>query len=196
MSKIVACNNIIKDIHYSGFTISKIYACGGQLVYSADTTPVSYTAITYAASEKLNVDLFGFTPNAIGETFSDGFGTIEFAESVTTIKNTAFDGKTALSHIDLPSSITSIGIGSFQNCSNLTEITIPSSVTSIGISCFNGCSGLTSITCKATTPPTLGSAAFYNTNNCPIYVPSQSVETYKTTSGWSTYASRIQPIST
>lgn len=33
MSKIVACNNIIKDIHYSGFTISKVYACGGQLVY-------------------------------------------------------------------------------------------------------------------------------------------------------------------
>ena len=159
-------------------------------------TPTSSTAITYTASEKLNVDVFDFTPNATAETFSDGFGTIEFAESVTAIKTTAFDGKTALSHIDLPSSITSIGIGSFQNCSNLTEITIPSSVTSIGISCFNGCSGLTSITCKATTPPALGTAAFYNTNNCPVFVPSASVETYKATSGWSTYASRIQPIST
>ena len=36
MSKIVACNNTIKDIHYSGFTINEIYACGGQLVYKRD----------------------------------------------------------------------------------------------------------------------------------------------------------------
>lgn len=33
MSKIVFCNEDITDIKYSGFTISKVYACGGQLVY-------------------------------------------------------------------------------------------------------------------------------------------------------------------
>lgn len=40
---IVACNNNIKEVQYSGFTIDKIYACGGQLVYSADTTPHDYS---------------------------------------------------------------------------------------------------------------------------------------------------------
>jgi hypothetical protein len=40
----------------------------------------------------------------------------------------------------------------------------------------------------------LGNNAFYNTNNCPIYVPSASVNAYKSASGWSTYASRIQAI--
>ena len=40
MSKTVACNNEIKEVHYSGYTISKIYACGGQLVYSGETPPI------------------------------------------------------------------------------------------------------------------------------------------------------------
>ena len=30
---IVGCNNEITEVHYSGYTIDKIYACGGQLVY-------------------------------------------------------------------------------------------------------------------------------------------------------------------
>jgi hypothetical protein len=36
--------------------------------------------------------------------------------------------------------------------------------------------------------------AFQNTNNCQIYVPSASVETYKTANNWFAYANRIQPI--
>jgi hypothetical protein len=59
------------------------------------------------------------------------------------------------------------------------------------------CSGLTSVTCEAITPPTLnGTSVFDYTNNCTIYVPSQSVETYKTATNWTEYASRIQPIPT
>jgi hypothetical protein len=54
---------------------------------------------------------------------------------------------------------------------------------------------LTSITIEATTPPTLGGTdVFANTNDCPIYVPSTSVNSYKTTQYWSTYASRITSI--
>ena len=34
--KIVFCNNEIKDIRYSGFTITKVYACDGELVYEKD----------------------------------------------------------------------------------------------------------------------------------------------------------------
>ena len=45
-----------------------------------------------------------------------------------------------------------------------------------------------------TTPPTLSSNALDYTNNCPIYVPSASVNAYKSANNWSTYASRIQAI--
>ena len=56
-----------------------------------------------------------------------------------------------------------------------------------------GCSGIGSITCNATTPPSLGSNPFDDTHGY-IFVPSASVETYKSASGWSTYASRIRAI--
>ena len=79
----------------------------------------------------------------------------------------------------------------FYNCSSLTGITIPSGVTSLGSYCFGGCRSLVSITVEATTPPTLDDTTFYNTNNCPIYVPCGTVETYKAASGWTKYASRI-----
>ena len=95
----------------------------------------------------------------------------------------------------IPNTVTSIGTQAFQGHSGLTSITIPSSVTSIDGYSFMSCSGLTSITIEASTPPTLANAnAFSNTNNCPIYVPAESVEAYKAANNWSTYASRIQAI--
>jgi len=96
----------------------------------------------------------------------------------------------------IPNSVTSIGNSAFYHCKSLTSITIPNSVTSIGNYAFYYCSSLTSITCNATTPPTLSStSAFSNTNNCPIYVPSGSVNAYKAATNWSSFASRIQAIS-
>ena len=71
---------------------------------------------------------------------------------------------------------------------------IGNSVTTIGGYAFLDCSKLTSITINAETPPTLNEPSFDNTNNCPIYVPAGSVDVYKSASGWSEYASRIQAI--
>lgn len=121
--------------------------------------------------------------------------TINIPNSVTTIGQLAFSSCIGLPSITIPTSVTSIGNNAFTYCSSLTSITIPTSVTSIGNYVFNGCSSLTSITVEATTPPTLGINAFNGTNNCPIYVPAESVEAYKAATNWSTYADRIQPIS-
>ncbi|MBO7455817.1 MAG: leucine-rich repeat domain-containing protein, partial [Paludibacteraceae bacterium] len=61
----------------------------------------------------------------------------------------------------------------------LTSISIPNSVTSIGQYAFYNCSGLTSVTMEADTPPTLGSYALGNTNDCPIYVPCGTIDVYE-----------------
>ena len=97
--------------------------------------------------------------------------------------------------VNIPSSVTSIARDSFYYCSSILSIYISNTVTNIGIRAFASCNHLTSVTIEATTPPTLAHInAFSNTNDCPIYVPSGSVETYKAASNWSTYASRIQAI--
>ena len=120
--------------------------------------------------------------------------TVELHNNITSIGDAAFSYCTSLSSITIPSSVTSIGAYSFSYCTSLSSITIPSAVTSISNDAFIGCTSLTSIIVEATTPPTLGSSVFFNTNDAPIYVPLQSLEAYKTADGWSTYSDRIQPI--
>ena len=112
--------------------------------------------------------------------------------TVTSIDDYVFYECTGLTSINIPSGVTNIGDYAFYDCTSLTSINIPSGVTNIGDYAFNDCSGFTSITVNATTPPILGTDVFNNTNNCPIYVPNESVDTYKAASGWSAYASRIQ----
>lgn len=74
-----------------------------------------------------------------------------------------------------------------------TTVLIGSGVTFIGANAFKRQHNLTSITIRATTPPTLDStSAFQYTNDCPIYVPAESVTAYQTATNWSAYASRIQ----
>ena len=124
-----------------------------------------------------------------------GLTSVTIGNSVTSIGSNAFSGCEGLTSVTIPNSVTSIGSNAFESCSGLTSVTIPNSVTSIGGSAFLGCSGLTSVTIQATTPPTLNSTnAFDNTNNCPIYVPAESVDAYKTATNWSSLASRIQSI--
>ena len=121
-------------------------------------------------------------------------GSFVIPNTVTSIGHSVFAFSTGLTSVTIPNSVTEIGVSAFRGCSGLTSVTIPNSVTSIGTFAFTGCSALTSITVEATTPPTLGYGVFDSTNDCPIYVPAESVETYKAASGWSYYASRIQAI--
>lgn len=119
----------------------------------------------------------------------------EIPNSVAFIGGSAFQDCTRLTNIEIPNSVAFIGASAFQGCTSLTNIEIPDGITSIGNSAFQYCTSLTSFTVRATTPPTLGNSAFYGANtNLKIYVPSESVETYKSASGWSTYASKIQAI--
>lgn len=99
--------------------------------------------------------------------------------------------------IILPEGVTEIGKESFSECPNIRVMTLPSSVTLIEEEAFYKCGEkkMTSITIKAVTPPKLdGYLIFSDTNYCPIYVPKNSVDIYKTTSGWYSYANRIKAI--
>ena len=131
----------------------------------------------------------------------EGLTSITIPASVTSIGNQAFSGCTGLTSVtfDGTPSLTTIGNYAFYNCSNtnLTSIVIPASVTSIGNSAFESCSNLASVTVFAPIAPTtctLGSAAFNDCTNLQIYVPSDLVDTFKNTTGWSDYSGKITAI--
>lgn len=136
-------------------------------------------------------DLFSTYPTRISQ-ISDTPGTYE-----DDLKK-LLDG--SLTSYTIPDGTERIRYAAFHDYTSLTSVTIPASVTVIGERAFWNCSSLTSITCLSTTPPTIvgmDSAyedlyPFKNTNNCPIYVPSDSVDAYK--AAWTRYASRIQAI--
>lgn len=127
-----------------------------------------------------------------GFGFCTSLASIEIPDSVTSIGNQAFTHCSGLTSVTLSDNITSIGQNAFYGCSGLTSIDIPATITVIMPNAFYGCSSLMAFTCNAVTPPTLITTALFNTNNCPIYVPAESVDAYKSASGWSDYAARIQ----
>lgn len=198
---------------------NSFYSCSAStLSFGSGTQILDDFAFGYCYIS--NIDLNGVTKigkNAFNK--AKGFISITVPSTVTTFNENAFASVSTLNSVTIDyasdatletrqfsnSSISSLTIGShptqivegmFYQCKKLTELYIPSNISSIGSSAFNGCIGLTSITVDRATPPSIGTIAFYNTNNCPIYVPSGSVDAYKAASGWSSYKSRIQAIPT
>ena len=113
---------------------------------------------------------------------------VTIPNSVTSIGMYAFSYCRGLTSINIPDSVTSIGQAAFFNCDSLTSVTIPDSVTSIGNYAFYGCHSLKEVYCKATTPPTGGDYMFdYNASGRKIYVPTESVDAYKSAEYWSYY---------
>lgn len=122
-------------------------------------------------------------------------GECNIPNSVTTIGDSTFYQDYGLTSINIPDSVATIGQQAFAGNRNLRQITIGSGITSIGNQATVNSVNIQSITIKATTPPTITELT-WQTTTCPIYVPSQSVESYKTTGNWVTYADRIQTIPT
>lgn len=165
------------------------------------TIPNSVTSIgnhAFSNCSRLTSVSIPNSVTSIGEAVfqrCSSLASITIPNSVTDIGMYAFYGCSGLTSIAIPNYVATIGNYAFSNCRGLTSVSIPNSVTSVGERAFEYCTGLTEITVEATTPPTLGNdTAFWNTNNCPIYVPAESVNAYKTATYWSTYASRITAI--
>lgn len=125
---------------------------------------------------------------------------LTISEGVETIGQAAFLGCKGYSSLSIPNSVKTIGYQSFY-INKIETLTIGSGVTNIEMGAFQRPSSSTSaitttVTIYATTPPTMGvnSNIFDGWNGLTIYVPAQSVNAYKTASGWSTYASIIQAI--
>ena len=121
-------------------------------------------------------------------------------DSVVQIGSSAFAACYKLNDLIMGNGVTKIGAQAFLDCRNLISVTIPDSIKEIGEMAFADCINLKSVYSKETIPPSIGQHAFYYYHaatspvgwrriDCKIYVPTASVDAYKTT--WSDYASNI-----
>lgn len=177
--------------------------------YVFDGCTSASAATIGSGCKQIQNNLFNGCTNLQNVVFANGSET-------STIGNYTFYGCKNLTSVTFSNTLDTIGAFTFQGCIKLTEVVYPDSVYSIGIQQFynnysvksitigSGCTmiggndgiyGCTSYTCKATTPPTLlGSLSFGEGVDYKIYVPSESVEDYKTANEWSNYADHIFPI--
>lgn len=159
----------------------------GVTVYSSDlfsTYPTRISQISMTPGDKDS--LFS---SLIDRSIT---GSFDIPQETMKIRSGAFAG-CLFSSVTIPDSVTAIDPFAFFSCTNLTSVTIPASVETISNGAFEYCSSLTSVTCLSDTPAQLyGNVTTVFPGSYPIYVPSDSVDAYKT--AWSTYASRIQAI--
>ena len=152
---------------------------------SGETRPVGYE---YSAMTSAVIgDCVTSIGNHVLSIYPDSFSSIIITvpDSVTTIGNGVFcSGEKGIERgadieVYIGSGVTSIGTHFLQNNPGWHEV------------------GSTKLTITATTPPTLGQYAMYpnEMSTIDIFVPASSVLAYKSASGWSEFADRIQAIS-
>ena len=181
----------------TGITVvSNTYSNGkGVIKLSGDATTIGLRAFT-GCTTLLTITIPDSVTDLGAYAFRgcDHLTSINRIPNVTIIPDSCFSNCASLESITIPNSVITLENEAFHICSSLTSVIIPSNVTTIN-SAFNMCEGLNSITCLPINPPSLNSKySLYGTNECPIYVPASSVDTYKTANYWSEYASRIQAI--
>lgn len=126
-------------------------------------------------------------------------GHVNVPNTVKTIDNSAFfvDADSKIKSVTVGNSVEKIDKWGVLRCKRLESIELPKSLKTIGEKAFDECSALTTFVCKATTPPMIeGSFKIFESFEFEgkIYVPSESVETYKSAAKWSDYKDQIYAI--
>ena len=165
----------VTSIGYKAFS-----GCTGELIINSKIIETDYTSKNYPAKSN------------DGWLYDSKFTKLTIGNNITKIGSYAFYDCDRLTSVTIPDSVTSIGERAFQFCSSLTSVTIGKSVTRIEEYAFSDCSSLKNVYCKPTTPPTGESLMFdYNPSGRKIYVPTASVNAYKSALFWRDYASDI-----
>lgn len=151
--------------------------------------------------KEIETNFDGFVRNKCGDFEIDGDtliryngddGDVIIPNGIKIIGEHAFQWCIDVESVVIPNSVKRIYSYAFRNCRSLESVTIPDSVRSIRSYAFDYCVLLEVVTFSSTTPPLFGGFIFTNCDALTtIYVPSASLDAYKTASFFECYASKI-----
>ena len=158
----------------------------GKDVFKNDTNRTNASSLLYECTSLTSVDL---TSLASWVNVTNCSGLLYGCTSLTSVDLTPLASWVNVTNCNYLlygcTSLTSVDLTPLASWTKMTN----------NSSFIYNCSKLIFVTVLSTTPFPLTSGALTNGNNCPIYVPDDAVDTYKTATNWSAYASRIKPIS-
>lgn len=114
---------------------------------------------------------------------------------ITDIPAYFFCNSSNLEKVNIPDSVISIQRDAFATCPKLKTLIIGEGIESIAKGILWQCTAIKSIVCKAVTPPLLAEGFVGTNSTFSIYVPDESLSAYQNATNWSTYMSRIFPLS-
>lgn len=175
----------------------------------------TYTAPEGSAYSPVSVNVQSGGGESAWDALLSGANTEIYSE-VSSVRDYAFYMASSLTGVNFPS-VNRIGQYAFTSCTNLANVSIPKA-TFIGQQAFNGCSSMEIIDLPSAT--SIRSGAFIScsklktmilrdestvcslasSSSIPstiesIYVPDALVNSYKSASNWSSFASKIKPLS-
>ncbi len=159
---LVLVHDAKKDVTITGaqFELENPFTYTGSEITGLKNAYKSKTDLALAVPSSLDGNSITVIRNRAFEDVTN-IKSITLPNTLTSIRYRAFRNCTSLTSINIPSKVTSIEYSTFYNCASLTSITIPSSVTSIGYEAFRNCTSLTSITIPNSVT-SIGVSAFYN----------------------------------
>ena len=180
------------------------YYCPNATRFGAsDYQERPYGCFSYCPIDSVPENLFINNPNAYGFDGCFAYTNLKTIP-IGLFSNTEASGVTQCfrnSQIEvLPSGLLDEQtIGSMElfcySCASLKKATLPANALNLGNKAFSNCSSMQYIIATTATPPTITVNTFSSTNNCPFYVPDESIDIYKTATNWTALADRIKPMS-
>lgn len=185
-----------EDVFGGAKIINNIYSTTkgyGRITFSSEVTAIEKLAF-YECENLVNIVM----PNSICSIgvsafyYCSNLKTISLSSNITNLGGMAFYNCYNLEKVEIPSNVHKTGNYTFHGCKKLLKITIPSNLTNMGGGVFSGCDNLKEIHCKSKKPPIVN---YYDVHpydsaapeQCTLYVPKGSLETYKKTPYWNTF---------
>ena len=180
----------------------KAFAPAGLTEYTTPDEVTHISSYTFYECDDIEHITISEGVTTIGEYAIFGCNNLKSVSipgSVSDINTSAFGCCAQLTDIDITEGVMYIGDYAFSDCDSLTEITLPSTLLRVGHYAFASwsCKQIRTVYCKAIVPPFAlpnGNWGGFSSNSVElttIYVPTESVERYKTADGWNEYADNI-----